>query len=211
MKKLQFIIFTLILVGCSASRQLSVQTNSSDVLYVGIDNPIVFKGNNLNKIAVSVENGKIKELVELSNDTLKSCIIQVDNNNPTFIKIEQGKKNTIIKYRNKNIPTPEIFITTDSTIIICCSISQEKFRTARGLGCHIQNFDYNISMKILSYKLTIIKKGKALISNTIKGNVVKDYAQFADSSDIFIFHDVLIEFIENKEQRVLSGPTIFIN
>ncbi|MBK6986363.1 MAG: hypothetical protein IPH32_17240 [Bacteroidetes bacterium] len=65
-------------------------------------------------------------------------------------------------------------------------------------------------MKIISFKLTTIKKGKNSISQTINGNIVKNYTQFADSSDIFIFHDILMEFIETKEQRVLSGPTIFV-
>jgi hypothetical protein len=184
-------------------------TNSSDVLYVGVNNPIILKGKDLSTANVAIVNGTLKELPELSSDTVKTYIVRVDNNNPTFISIKQHKKTTTLKYRNKNIPNPEVVITSDSSRIRSCSISERQFRTAFGLGCNIPAFDYGISMKIISYKLTIIKNGKTT-SHSGKGNVVKNYTQSADSSDIFIFHDVLMEFLETNEQRLLNGPTVFV-
>ena len=210
MQKIIFILLSLFVASCSTTKPLSIQTNSSDILYLGVNNPLVFKGNNLTKANVSIDNGTINELTEQSNDTIKSYIIKVDNHKPTYVTIKQNKTTTTLKYRNKKIPDPEIFIGTDSARIKSCSITENKFRTATGLGCNIPAFDYGISMKIISFKLTTIKNGKNSISQTINGNIVKNYTQFADSSDIYIFHDILMEFIETKEQRILSGPTVFV-
>ncbi len=210
MKKIKYIIITLILVGCSTTRPLNIQTNSSDILYLGVDNPIVLKGKNIAKAIISIDNGTIKEVVGLSNDTIKTCVVKVDNNNPTFITINYAGKTTTLKYRNKNIPNPEIVISSDSGRIKNGTINHINFRTVHGLGLNIPGFDYDISMKIISYKLTTIKKGTNPTTYSIKGNIVKDYSRFADSSDIFIFHNVLMEFAETKEQRTLNGPTIFV-
>lgn len=201
---------TLVLFACSSNRPVFVQTNSSDVLYIGVSNPIVIKGRHLSGALLSIENGTFQELRDLSNDSTRFLEVTVSNTMPTVIKIDQDKRITTLKYRNKKIPDPVILISLDSSRIGSCSLSHEKFRTANGLVCNINGFDYNIAMKIISYKLTMIKKGKVLEPGTTNNNIVRNYASSADSSDLYIFHDVLMEFAETKEQRLLSGPTVFI-
>ncbi|MBK6986364.1 MAG: hypothetical protein IPH32_17245 [Bacteroidetes bacterium] len=133
MHKTIFILLSIFVASCATTKPLSFQTNSSDVLYLGVNNPLILKGNNLTKAIVSIDNGTINELKEQSNDTIKSYVIKVDNHNPTFVSINQNKTTSILKYRNKKIPDPEIFIGTDSARIKSCSITENKFRTATGL------------------------------------------------------------------------------
>lgn len=198
-------------MACSASRPISVQTNSSDVLYIGINNPVIIKGEHMPRALISIDNGTFRELNELSNDTMKFLEVNVSNTMPTAIKIDDGKRIIALKYRNKKIPDPVVLISVDSARIGSGSVSPEKFRTATGLVCNISGFDYNIAMKIISFKMTIIRHNKASTTTLVQGNTIKNHVRTADSADVFIFHDVLMEFMGTKEQRLLSGPTIFVD
>lgn len=201
------VLILFVLTGCKTSKHFTIQTASSDVLYIGTENALVLKGQNLTRTNVTIENGTLRS-DSIPNDTLRRYYIIVTNSNPTFIKIQDGKSTTVLKYRNKIIPNPEVVLRSDSGYIKGGEVSLNKIKTVKSLLLNLYSFDYNCAFKILNYKLTMIRNNST--NESFHEGSIVNYLQSANTGDIYIFHDVLIEFIDNKEQRKLNGLTVII-
>lgn len=201
-------ILLLLLLSCKTPHSLISQTASSDILYIGVDNPLLLTGVGLKKLHLTIENGEIIPTDSFPNDTARFYIIKVNNPNPTVLKIKNGRSTLTYKYRNKLIPNPDIELITDSGRIKAGLNSISKMQTAKGLVAILSTFDYNCSIKILEYKLMSIKNNKT--TESIFKSFITPSFQDINIGDIFIFHDVLIEFQDSKERRVVNGPTIVI-
>lgn len=203
------ILVFFILTGCKTSNNLIIRTASSDVLYIGVDNPMLLTGHGLKKSNITIDNGVIVSVDSVPNDTSRMYYIRADNSNPTYLKIKNGSSTTTFKYRKKLIPNPEIVLASDSGRINSGQVSIYKIQTAKGLVAIINSFDYNCAIQILGYELTTIKNN-SVTESVYKNNLTPRF-QNINSGDIFIFHDIIIEFQGNKEQRIVNGPTIIVS
>lgn len=201
------VLILLVLTCCKTSNHFTIQTASSDVLYIGTENALILKGIHLKNTNVTIENGTLR-LDSISDDTLRRYYIKVNNTNPTFIKVQDGKSSTILKYRNKIIPNPEVVLQSDSGNIKGGEVSLSKIKTVKSIQLNLYSFDYNCAFKILNYKLTIIKNNST--NESFHNGSIINYLQSANTGDIYIFHNVLVEFIGNKEQRKLNGLTVIV-
>ena len=187
---------------------LIIQTNSSDVLFIGTDNAFVLRGQNLLKYKISITNGNLTSIDALQNDTLRKFNITVNNLNPTFIRINNESSEIIYKYRNKKIPNPEVVLLSDLGPINGGSTSINKIKTVRAVSLILNAFDYNCGMRIVKYKLITIKNG--ITKELFFDETSIDYLKNAASGEIYIFQDIVIEFLESKEQRTLSPFTVIV-
>ena len=187
---------------------LIIQTNSSDILFIGTDNAFVLRGQNLLKYKISITNGNLTSIETLQNDTLREFNITVNDFNPTFVNISNGVSDFTYKFRNKEIPTPEVVLISDFGFINGGEISINKIKTVRAVSLILNGFDYNCAMRIVKYKLITLKNG--ITSELFFNNTSISYLKNPTSGEIYIFQDIVIEFQGSKEQRTLSPFTLIV-
>jgi hypothetical protein len=165
-------------------------------------------GPGIQKAIVTVDNGKL--VVDSLKKDEARYYITVGEQPKTTVTVRFKKINHVYVYRNKPIPDPEIRLSTDSGRFAGGQITSDKFRSARFLVPILNSFDYNTSFKVLNYKLTAIVNNQKT-TNYYEGSMITSgLVKNAVSGDIFIFHDVIIEFIPDKEIRTLSGLSFVV-
>ena len=183
------------------------QTNASDVLYIGVNNPFILKGQNLMNYNVSIENGTLTLKDTLQTDTFRKFTIRVNDFNPTFVKVKDGLSEVVYQFRNKKVPNPELVLRSNADYIYEGSVSINKIKYASFFTLVLM-FDYDCGFRVINYKLIKIKNG--IISESSFNDNATNYFKNASVGDIYIFKDIVIEFIGNKEQRTLGPTTFFI-
>jgi GldM C-terminal domain len=207
MKRLIILIIAIFLTSCLSKSYFSIRTNSSDVLYKGVQNAFFINGKGVENAIVSIENGTIT-LKEFKKDTA-NYFIRVGDSLTTKVTIKFNKnKHYEYVFRNKNIPTPYLVLATDDRVGFSNEIKLTNFKTFKGLLLGLNGFDYDCSFQILKYTMTRIQSDGKKTSyewndkdyNYVT-NVFTRLANQAESGDVFIFSDCQIKVNETNEIR----------
>jgi hypothetical protein len=158
-----------------------------------VNNRIWINTNKNKPINVSVDMGKIARIDS------NYYIITIDTGGITTLTLRQGDREKEIKFRNKRVPEPTIFIGTDSLRFTNNEVSATTFKTFKTLIPVLSNFDYECAMSVDSYKMTRITKDKA--RETVEYNYTTDHPYIyklsyltkkAESGDIYYFTDIVL-------------------
>ena len=210
MVRLLFIIFLTLLTSCAKTTYFAIKTNSSDVFYQGVQNPFLIAGQNADKAIITVIGGNAIPFL-IKKDTFIANIT-VGANYRTTVIVSINNKKYEYDFRDKKIPDPTVMLMTDSGLVSGGLISAEKIRSAYSHSFipQLWSFDYNANFKVSSYKLTTFFEGEKVTNNYSGSQITSGLVKNAKSGDIFIFHDINIEFIEPKEKRVIDEVTFIV-
>jgi hypothetical protein len=189
---------------------LTIETNSSDVFYIGTTNIIVLKGQDRLSYSLTIENGTITPDYDHTNDSIVAYYIKVNNSGQTYITFDNGQVIFKQKYRNKLIPDPKICLSTKFGRYFKQEISDTVFQTASFVSAVLNGFDYNLTTQFVSCKIKKITSDNQLFNFTQQGNNISTITKDAKSGDIYIFYDILVDMCEPKERRQINGLTFLI-
>jgi hypothetical protein len=220
--KIGSIIFWLLcsslLTNCYCPRNFTVRTNSSDVVYTGMENSLFLVGHNLKKVSVISENSTVGSYDSVANDTIRRFyLIPTDPKAKPVVKIKNGKSTTTLSFRQKRMPDPIVTFFPDSSYAVRSGdLSLKRIRKLASLTLIQYAFDYTCEMAIISYQLTEIKQGQK--TESAHSGYLTPFLKNAQAGDIYIFHDVVVEITGlshnfkplGKEQRTLPGLTIIV-
>lgn len=193
--------------GNNKANQPFYKTKNSDLFYIGVDNRFILYKDPAKKYSVSVKNGAIIK----KDSTIDSNIyfINVKNSEPTFVNVNVDGKTYSYKFRNRKIPSPEIKILLGIEFSKATEISVEKFINAKSLCLELNDFDFDVSMKIVGMQLVIIRNGQKEEHLLLDQNIEK-YVKNCFPGDIYIFKDIVIEYLATGTQRTLNSKTFFV-
>lgn len=180
----------------------------SNLFYIGVENPFVLYKDPSKKYTLTTKNGLIHATDTTSKD---SCIyiVNVINTEPTFIYITVDGKTFTYKFRNRKIPSPSIVIFTGAERIKGGNVTAKDFSKAESAVLDLSDFDYNCGFSIINMEITKVSNGENknyLLTDYKIGDITKHCAP----GEIYILHNVVIEFSTTKDQRSINGTTFFI-
>jgi len=189
---------------------LKIETNSSDILYIGTNNIIVLSGPGAIQYSLSIVNGILTQNYRLTNDSCIAFDIKVNNTNPTYITFDNGRSTLKQKYRNKPIPNPQLSLNSKGRRYYSEEISDSTFQNVSSVSTTMFGFDYDLTMRLLSFKVKKVSSDSQVSNYTLQSTDIRAITKDAIPGDIFIFYDVLVEMCEPKEQRKINGLTFLI-
>jgi hypothetical protein len=184
------------------------RTKMSDVFYIGVGNRFILYKDPAKKYSVTIKNGTILPKDETSKDSTVYSVTVI-NSEPTFVYVTVEGKTYSYKFRNKTIPSPDIKIFIGAKFISDTEIPAESFKNAQTLLLDLSNFDFDVGFYIVGMQLTIVKNGQKK-EHLLTDHNIAEFTKNAASGDIYIFHDVVIEFSNTKMQRTINGKTFFV-
>ncbi|MFN8209240.1 MAG: GldM family protein [Bacteroidales bacterium] len=126
-----------------------------NVLYLGVENPIdiAVSGIPSEDIGVSIDNGTIRK------DEAGRFIAAPANQGEAKIILKKGNEEIGTKiFRVKLLPTPIASIGGT----VGGRITKGGLLNAGGINCSITNFDFDVSTKVVYFKLSVIGEGKSI-------------------------------------------------
>lgn len=209
------VLIFLFLNSCVRKEHYTIQTNSSNIFYKGVQNPLLITGKNTHKIEVLINNGVItKEFVK--KDTARYSIVVWDSIT-TKIIIKFNNRNLEYTFRNKNIPDPYLTVSLSNPIGLSNETTVKNFKTFKRVNAQLINFDYNCSFRVIKYTMVQIKNNGKVTSFewndkdfNYTPNKFTKLAELAESGDIFIFSNCQVEFLETNEIRSLRDYIVRI-
>lgn len=151
---------------------LTVSADNMNVVYIGLDNPISVSvpGIPTERLSVSANNATLK------NTGKGKFILNVNGGKQAdvnvFATMENGEKRNMgtMTFRVKKIPKPVARI---GNVKEQGAMSKGEFQTQLGLFADYENFDFNVSCKVVSFEMVYSKNGLQQ-SKVVKGNVITD-------------------------------------
>ncbi len=202
------IFIAALLLSCSVAfsqKHNLVRTKLSNLLYIGLDNLVtIYK--KTDDFQVSIKNGTITPIDTKNKDSV-TYFIKVDKSeSKPILTIKQGKEVMTYSFRKREIPNPEFVLHATSvyTPVTQNVIPLSYFRKILGVVLSLNNFDFDVAMKVKSFGITIISKnGDRKQFECIEQDISK-YTYMAQENDIYIFHDIVITIITSGEDRILK-------
>lgn len=183
------------------------RTKSSDLFYIGVDNRFILYKDPSKKYSVTVKNGSLVEKENSPDSTV--YLINVKNTEPTFVNVTTNNKIYSYKFRNRKIPSPEIKVLLGSEFSKATEIEVEKFANAKSINLELNDFDFDVTLKIVGMQLIIVRNGQKQ-EHLLTDQNIEQYSKNCTAGDIYIFKDVVVEYINTGTQRTLSGKTFII-
>jgi len=194
MNRIIALIFTCsTILGCANKALISgFQTNNSDVLYVGIEQPIYLQTKYEN-ISVTTDVGEIARV-----DQNKYLIYPDTLPGKLKLTISNKNKKQELYFRIKPIPDISIIIRADTNVYNSSFVSVENFQSFRFLGTTLSNFDSDCYVELIKFRMKRISNMEImeseLISTPLRGpNKANSMAKRAESGDIFVFEEILVK------------------
>jgi gliding motility-associated protein GldM len=150
-----------------AAPQATVSAEKMNVFYIGVDNPVDAMGGGLTDATteVAISNGSISKL------STGRYNVRVNSPGKTTVSVYQiakdGKKLIGSKeFRVKRVPDPIAKI--NGQVEGIRNLDKNIFVSAGGLIASLKDFDFDLTVKISSFKLQISRSGE--ISNSMASN-----------------------------------------
>lgn len=177
---------------------LTVSADNMNVVYVGLDNPISVSvpGIPTERLSVSANNATLKStgngkyILNVKGGT------QADVN--VFATMENGEKRNMgtMTFRVKRVPAPVARIGKIKGEGV---MKRGEFQIERGIFADYDNFNFNVSCKVVSFEMVYSKNG-LMQSKEVKGNILTDE-----------LHDIYKKLSKNDKVRFENikamGPT----
>jgi len=187
----------------------------SDLFYIGVENRFILYQDPSKKYLVTIKNGTI-----LSKDTsLKEEVskdssiyyITTKNTEPTFIYVTVDGKTFTYKFRNRKIPSPILVVYMGSSLNTNKGgeVKAADFSKAENVVLTLNDFDYDCGFHIVNMEITKVSNGENK-NYLLTDNKIGDIAKWCAPGEIYILHNVVIEFTATKDQRSINGTTFFI-
>jgi hypothetical protein len=190
--KTLFLFSFFIFFGCSKhSLVQGYETSHSNVLYVGVEQPIILK-TKYKRLHVSTNVGTVRfkegNTYIIYTDTLSSKLI---------LTIKKGLKKEEFEFRVKSIPNIDVSVRMD-TSSSSSIISANNFHTFTCVIPIIKNFDSNCGLELLSYKMKRISNNELTDSELITKpqtsiNTANYIAKKAKQGDIYILENLVVK------------------
>ncbi len=135
--------------------------------------------------------------------------MDVKNTEPTFINVTVNGKTFTSKFRNRKIPSPNLFISTSLQRIKGGNVTAKDFSKAESVVLDLSDFDYACGFYIINMEITKVSNGENK-SYLLTDNKIGDITKYCAPGEIYILHNVVIEFYATKDQRSINGVTYFI-
>lgn len=134
-----------------ATNMLSVVPTKTNVVYIGVDNPISISFPNINPkdIRVSATNGGLRKNIQgeyiLKPMRSGMCLVSAHT-------VISGKKINlgIKRFKAKYIPMPTAYVAGKMR----GRISKNMLLAQRGISTRVENFDFNVNYKVVSFEVS---------------------------------------------------------
>jgi len=193
-------VFLLLAVACvnggkepdNTSREnvtLAVETVKMNVVYAGVDNPVIIAANSIDqtKLEVSIDNGKItKEGDQFIITPAKagSASVEIFSDG---IKI--GSKD----FRVLRVPDPQTYLVLNDKSIAGGEISVADLADAAGIDAEIPDFIYDIDYRITGFQIRTNLNGINMVEVSDDGQFTSDQLELLKrlkAGQIVIFDDI---------------------
>jgi len=206
MKKQFCIIYLFVLIYVSTNAQDSIVCSSNkaivanaklNILYVGIDNPILISLAENNKFIVKLDEGTIFKKGEFYN-------VNVSKIGQNHIRLfnSKGKELADFLFRVKNIPTPVALL---GGYLRGGEVNKALILSQPILITMLENFDYECFFKVLSYKVAIYHTNNETSDYVITGNRFSqeliDCVRTLKKDDHIYFYEIKAQLINESKQK----------
>jgi GldM C-terminal domain len=168
MKIKLLIIFTYLMTTKIYSQEMAIAVEKMNVLYLGIDNPIsiAMENTSCQDLIIKIANGKLignncKYLVRC--DSVGICRIQVYSK-----KMIKKNHSWLNEFRVKMIPKPTFKIGPYGNFN--SSASKKVIQSQEYIRATLDNFDFDLSYSVDSFRVRIIRDTIEKFNFTNKGN-----------------------------------------
>lgn len=190
------------------------RTKTSDLFYIGVENSFILYKNPSKKYQVSIKNGIMiqKDTLSPEKQSKDSSVyyISTKNTEPTIITVLENGKSFIYKFRNRQIPSPSLFVSLgNGERIKGGNVKANDFSKAENVILTLNDFDYDCSFYIVNMEITKVSNGENK-NYILTDNKIGEVAKWCAPAEIYILHNVVIEFSRTKDQRSINGTTFFI-
>ncbi len=180
---------------------IGFELEKMNVVYAGIENPVRIIS------CSSVDSLSAKDSKIIKANKLLYYLIPLGNNSTLTLNAYNGKKVVGSRiYRVKRIPLPYISLAGKKG----GKIKKADLAGVTGVGCTIENFDFNISYSILSFELSRINlKEGTFMSRRINGSVIsgesKSFLMNCNAGDKLYIEDIKVKA---PDGRVIALPSV---
>ncbi|MBC7774839.1 MAG: hypothetical protein H7246_05315 [Phycisphaerae bacterium] len=213
------LLLTVLLYGCLAGQNLdcpstiSAMAEKMNVLYVGVDNPIMISHEGLSSsdYHVQVDRGT---LTAIGSGRFHLNISSPDE---VVMTVTTPLKKHIFHFRTKRIPDPVPALGAKFTR--SDTISTGEFKAQLGIALLLENFDFDVKCEMIEYKITHIGaeyvEGK-MITNSVRnkgarfGEAAKELISEATPDDVFIFSEIKAHCPGDVTPRNLNALVFFM-
>jgi hypothetical protein len=210
MNKKNFLLSLFIAAASALSAQSIISAEQMNVLYIGVDNPIVISLGNIsqNELDITLTQGKIEKIAGRSN----AYNVKVNTPGDMTINVNhKGKNMGKHQFRVKRIPNPvaRLPIYERSNQITAATL-----RTVTGLVTVLENFDFDAKCPVVSF--TCVYKSIDCKTTTLKNEGASFNAQLLDLTkkakigDTFIFQEIKAKCPEDTASRLINDIVVSI-
>jgi hypothetical protein len=195
MKKIIFIFLTF----CCYSQNIIISNENLNVVYVGIDNPIVVNVENCScdKITVSVNNGKVLNYLNCK------FVVRSDSEGEILFEVFKNKKSVGRKVFRAIKIEARLKLDTSSNVV-----ENSDIINATSLRLSFDNFSIDFSYK-LTYKVIIISSNEIVYNEYINNNkfsaILRKKISEMKIGDILLFHDIQAIMLNQEEAFNLNN------
>lgn len=191
---------------------VSIELSKSNILYVGVDNPIKVScpGLSIAEYQVKVDKGI------LSNTGPGLYTLKVSSLDEVELTVLiRGKQKFSQRFSAKRIPDPTPMLGLQFSK--SGALSKGEFKIQTGIGLEFGNFEFDIHCSTVEYRVTRIIKGKGdtYSIKKIKNIGIKFQQEAlslineAASGDIYIFDEIIGVCPNDGEARRKLSPLVF--
>jgi hypothetical protein len=196
----KFIAISLLFFSISVNAQSFVVSNDKENnLYLGVENPLIaiVEKMKCGSFILTTDNGKIREY---ENCRYIYNAERIGNATITIIKVKGNDTVNIGKsvFNVKEIPKPIAKIGGKNSGII----DKNLLLRSGGILTHYENFDFDLSVPIISYSLLIVKNNDSTYFKVVKGNkftdeLIQEFSRFKTNERVY-FLDIIAKLNKGK-------------
>lgn len=199
----------LYLPGSVSGQNIVMANDAINVFYESLDNPVSIAVENTGNIIAETDNGT------LLRSSPGKYILQNAKPGMAVITLKQKAGKQLIKigekkFRVKELPLPRANIGGRYGGSIVLTV----FKAQMGLRVNFDNYDFDISLKITRFNVTIIRNGESVFKQLNTGNnfsdIVKEAFQKTKVGDVVMFDEIFCLF-PSKSERKLVPIEIMLN
>jgi GldM C-terminal domain len=191
---MRYFILFLFLVQKSLFAQSAVGNDKMNILYIGLDDPLVIAADGIPADELEVDFGGACSIQKIGKGYHYTAIAMKANQNAVLKILHKGKVIGEHIFRILRIPDPEVALLIDDKNSKGGLIAVGKFRATTALTIEMENFNFDVSIDIQSFNCTRISRRKDAVTYSNQGAIFSknllSLIQTAEIGDTFYFDEI---------------------
>lgn len=193
-----FMLFTVACVNGSKERNnnsnkdvtLAVETVKMNVVYLGVDNPVIIAANGIDQdnFEVSIDNGKIRKEGD------QYLITPARSGSATVEIIAEGSKIGSREFRVLNLVSPQAFLVLNNKRVGSSELlSIQELVVAEGIIAEIPDFIFDVDFRITGFQIEVEIDEYVVIEESGSDKITSEQRELLKrlgSGDIVIFDEI---------------------